>query len=360
MEYLKNDSSGTDDDLPNHQIIRNSRGVLYSGTMRISSGPESHGTDLVNMEFQIHRMETEAYGAVLRAFIAQSDVLSWGKEGLISELRKELRVSDVEHREILGKINSDDSIKSIRELHENADAQVTTINASSFDPNSISQISRKKLKPGHMTVSSSPKYPPHAQPLPTAVPSSLATHAREDHWSDKASVFSPQGDVGQALIPVHQNRQAPSTGKARGSLIVQTSKKGFVHSGVENLKPGSDIIEILATDKLIHEVERVCGVENPDPAQIEKVKIMLRGHERALLEAIGRLADVSDDDSPDHGQHQYPSGEPKRNGRGVHNAVYEQFDRTRSYYTDGYGKDRPGRVGIRSTNLHHDEYDQGC
>ncbi|XP_010932670.1 protein EMSY-LIKE 3 isoform X6 [Elaeis guineensis] len=335
MEYLKNDSSGTDDDLPNHQIIQNSKGVLYSGAMRISSGPVSHGTDLVNMEFQIHRMEAEAYGAVLRAFIAQSDVLSWGKEGLISELRKELRVSDVEHREILGKINSDDSIKSIRELRKNADAQVTTMNASSFDPNSISHISRKKLKPGHMTVSLSPKYPPHAQPSPTAAPSSLATHAREDHWSDKASVFSPKGDVGQALTPVHQ-RQAPSTGKARGSLIVQTSKKGFVHSGVENLKPRSDIIEILATDQLIHEVERICSVENPDPAQIEKVKIMLRGHERALLEAIGRLADVSDDDSPDPGQHRYPSGEPKRNVRGVHNAVYEQFDRTRSYYSEGY------------------------
>ena len=37
-----------------------------------------------------------------------------GKEELISELRKELRVSDVEHREILGKVHSDDSIKFLR------------------------------------------------------------------------------------------------------------------------------------------------------------------------------------------------------------------------------------------------------
>lgn len=36
------------------------------------------------------------------------------KEGLISELRKELRISDVEHREILGKADSDDLIKMIR------------------------------------------------------------------------------------------------------------------------------------------------------------------------------------------------------------------------------------------------------
>ncbi|XP_026664820.1 protein EMSY-LIKE 3-like isoform X2 [Phoenix dactylifera] len=180
MEYLKNDSSGTDDDLPNHSIIWNSRGVLYSGVMRISSGPVSHGACLINMEFQIHCMETEAYGAILRVFIAQSDVLSWGKEGLMSELRKELRVSDVEHREILGKINSDASIKSIRELRKTIDAQATTVNPPNFDPNSISHISRKKLKPGHMTVSSSQKYSPHAQPLPTAVPSSLAASTK--HW----------------------------------------------------------------------------------------------------------------------------------------------------------------------------------
>nr|XP_010910438.3 protein EMSY-LIKE 3 [Elaeis guineensis] len=334
MEYLKNDSSGTDDDLPNYRIIRNSRGVLLSGPMRIPSGPISHQTDLADMEVQIHCIETEAYDAVLRAFNAQSDVLSWGKEGLITDLRKELRVSDAEHREILAKINSDDSIKSIRELRKNADAQVTTMNASSFDPNSISHISRKKLKPGHMAVSSSPKYPPHARSSPTAIPS-LVTHAREDQWSNKASIFSSQGNVGQPPMPVRQNRQAPSTGKARGSLIVQTSKKGLVRSGAENLKPGSDIIEIHATDKLIHEVERVCGVENPDPAHVEKAKIMLRDQERALLEAIGKLADVSDDDSPNQRQHQHPSREPKGNEHGVHNAVHKQFDRTRSYYSEG-------------------------
>ncbi|XP_008789421.1 protein EMSY-LIKE 3-like isoform X2 [Phoenix dactylifera] len=301
--------------------------------MRTSSGPVSHETDLADMEVQIHCIETEAYDAVLRAFIAQSDVLSWGKEGLISDLRKELRVSDAEHREILGKINSDDSIKSIREWHKNTDAEMTAMNPSGFDPNSISHVSRKKLKPGHMAVSLSPKYPPRAQPSPTAIPS--LTHAREDQWSNKASVFSSQGHAGQPPMPVHQNKHAPNTGKARGSLIVQTSKKGFVHSGAENLKPGSETIEIRATDKLIHEVERVCGVENPDPAQVEKAKVMLRDQERALLEAIGKLADVSDDDSPNRRQHQYSSREPKRNGHGLYNAVHKQFDRTRSYYSEG-------------------------
>lgn len=36
------------------------------------------------------------------------------KEGLITELRKELRVSDDEHRELLTRVNADDIITKIR------------------------------------------------------------------------------------------------------------------------------------------------------------------------------------------------------------------------------------------------------
>lgn len=36
------------------------------------------------------------------------------KEGLITELRKELRVSDDEHRELLARVNADDIIQRIR------------------------------------------------------------------------------------------------------------------------------------------------------------------------------------------------------------------------------------------------------
>lgn len=36
------------------------------------------------------------------------------KEGLITELRKELRVSDDEHRELLTKVHGDELIKRIR------------------------------------------------------------------------------------------------------------------------------------------------------------------------------------------------------------------------------------------------------
>lgn len=43
-------------------------------------------------------------------------VTAQGKEGLITELRKELNVTDTEHGELLLQINSDKSIKMIRSL----------------------------------------------------------------------------------------------------------------------------------------------------------------------------------------------------------------------------------------------------
>lgn len=69
--------TGTDDDLPNPGIIRASKGLACSGIMAIASGPMSSDKDLRDMEFQVHCIEIEAYSAVLRAFIAQSNDLSW-------------------------------------------------------------------------------------------------------------------------------------------------------------------------------------------------------------------------------------------------------------------------------------------
>lgn len=98
------------------------------------------------METQIHQLEQEAYSSVLRAFKAQADAITWvcffvcllnvmflkfllglsdfyayltllifqEKESLITELRKELRLSNEEHRELLGRVNADDVIRRIR------------------------------------------------------------------------------------------------------------------------------------------------------------------------------------------------------------------------------------------------------
>ncbi|GAA0176445.1 hypothetical protein LIER_29437 [Lithospermum erythrorhizon] len=104
-----------------------------------------------DMESQIHFLEQEAYRAVLRAFKAQSDALSWEKEGLITELRKELRVSDDEHRDLLNKVNADDVIRRIREWRT-AGCPVVSIPHSGHDqlhspPVSVSRKKRKTNQP---------------------------------------------------------------------------------------------------------------------------------------------------------------------------------------------------------------------
>lgn len=117
MGYRPYDSSGTDDDLPSSQN-RGLRGRSFSGNGRASAGPFPYARPHNDLESQVHLVEQEAYTGVLRAFKVQSDALSWEKESLISELRKELRVSDEEHRELLNKVNEDGAIRGMRELRQ--------------------------------------------------------------------------------------------------------------------------------------------------------------------------------------------------------------------------------------------------
>ncbi|EFJ19816.1 hypothetical protein SELMODRAFT_418612 [Selaginella moellendorffii] len=64
---------------------------------------------------KLQELEQEAYKAVMRAFNAQSDGLSWGRERLMSDLRKELRVSDELHREFLSRMPEDKTVMQIRD-----------------------------------------------------------------------------------------------------------------------------------------------------------------------------------------------------------------------------------------------------
>lgn len=59
-----------------------------------------------------------------------------------------------------------------------------------------------------------------------------------------------------------------------------------------NVNKRSDFIQIGATDKIIHEVEKLLECQEIlSPAQLEKVKLVLQEHERAILEALDILAD---------------------------------------------------------------------
>uniref|UniRef100_A0A7N0UCJ7 ENT domain-containing protein n=1 Tax=Kalanchoe fedtschenkoi TaxID=63787 RepID=A0A7N0UCJ7_KALFE len=61
-------------------------------------------------------------------------------------------------------------------------------------------------------------------------------------------------------------------------------------------KKGSNI-RILHTSHLIKEVERVFNSSNPDPVEIDKAKKALKEQEEALIDALGKLADISDAES---------------------------------------------------------------
>ncbi|KAK1311128.1 hypothetical protein QJS10_CPA08g00104 [Acorus calamus] len=241
--------------------------------------------DFSDMGCQIHDMEIEAYGALLKAFIAQSDVLSWDKEELISELRKELNVSDVEHREILGRVNLDDTIKMIREWRKQPNGQQqlphNRVTTSSFPSVSLTHIPRKKMKSAPITISSSSKCLPCTQLSKVGGSPSLPTQYRDELQFSEAN----PGQIVKAVLP---KKQTSDYSKGRVS-----THNGFLHTAVDGFKPGWDKFEICATDKLIHEINRrIFGKENPNPVQIEKARALLKEQESALLEAIRKLSDV--------------------------------------------------------------------
>ncbi|XP_028116068.1 protein EMSY-LIKE 3-like isoform X1 [Camellia sinensis] len=89
-------------------------------------------------------------------------------------------------------------------------------------------------------------------------------------------------------------------GRGRGIAKGQ-SKKVFPPSQNGIGKKGD--IEILHTDTLVKEVEKVIRASHPDRLEVEKAKKVLKEHEQALVEAIARLEDASDGESAD-GDHQ--------------------------------------------------------
>ncbi|XP_074573415.1 protein EMSY-LIKE 3-like [Curcuma longa] len=123
MEFNPSDSSGTGDDLPPPHQNRGIRGHMVTGYKRNIVGAMPYSRMQNDMEIEIHRLEQAAYSSVLRAFKAQFDALTWEKESLITELRKELRVSGEEHRELLSRVNADDIIQRIREWRQEGGLQ---------------------------------------------------------------------------------------------------------------------------------------------------------------------------------------------------------------------------------------------
>ncbi|XP_044485669.1 protein EMSY-LIKE 1 isoform X2 [Mangifera indica] len=388
MEYEVCDSSGTDDDLPPHQN-RVQRGSRVTVNGRSGVGSASFSRMHSDMEVQIHQLEREAYCAVLRAFKAQSDAITWEKEGLITELRKELRVSDDEHRELLTKVNGDDIIKRIRDWRQAGGHQAARLASSqpSHDLLSSPSVSasrkRQKMSQSGQPLHSLPMINPLQYPAAGAAgnrsfinrcssgaisanePAEGANsfvgrkvwtrwpednhfyeavitdynpvegrhalvydiHTANETWewvnlkeishedirwdSDDPGESYRGGHVGQGhgvKKRFARGGHTPGAGRGRGSSKGQFQGQGqgqgqgqlrkeYVPSQNRIEKSSSDDIELLNTETLVQEVEKIFDATNPDPLELSEAKKMLKEHEQALIEAISRLADASDGES---------------------------------------------------------------
>nr|XP_027186982.1 protein EMSY-LIKE 4-like isoform X2 [Cicer arietinum] len=243
MDYEPYDSSGTDDDLPPTHQNRIPRGGRIAGNGRSAVGsipyPRVYGE--IDMETQIHQLEQEAYSSVLRAFKAQADAITWEKESLITELRKELRLSNEEHRELLGRVNADDTIRRIREWRQTGGHQPGVLSTGQALHDSIPSptvsASRKKQKitpsvpsrsfggpspPFHPQTVAAPHQPSSSAPKRGSVPGSKGKKQKPGQilpGVSSAKQFPPLGPGGRNQVPNRAVMGELAEGGSFGTLI---------------------------------------------------------------------------------------------------------------------------------------------
>ncbi|CAN1263414.1 Protein EMSY-LIKE 3 [Linum perenne] len=418
MRSMEYDSSDTDDDVPPQLQNRFRSGMRPAGNGRAAVATSAPIPRISDMEIQIHNVEQEAYRSVLRAFKAQSDAITWEKESLITELRKELRVSDEEHRELLSRVNNDDMIRRIREWRKTSGPQSGMPNNAQPGhdraPSPSVSASRKKQKTSQSVASlsmgapsptlhppmqastsslrrgppppsasrnkkpqmqypstgipetgrgqvanraSSGPFPPHEAAAPGSydplVGRRVWTRWPEDNSFYEALITDYKPEDGRHALVYDMNtrnetwewvdlkeipaedirwegedpglfsksgRPGPGPGSGRGNKKplmrggsigagagrgrgnTKGPKRDFPLSQNGTGKKALGDIEILHTETLIKEVEKVFGASLPDPMEIEKAKRVLQEHEQALVDAIARLEDASDGEADEGGR----------------------------------------------------------
>ncbi|KAJ7976014.1 Protein EMSY-LIKE 3 [Quillaja saponaria] len=238
---FKKSKQGTDDDLPPSYQKRVPRGSSVAGNERSAVGSVSYSRIHGDMEAQIHCLEQEAYSSVLCAFKAQSDALSWEKEGLITELRKELRVSDDEHREILSRVNNDDIIHRIREWRKGGDYQPAKCSTShpvhDVLPSPTVSASRKKQKTSQLQV----------QPLPDSLMRSRqynsASYAGNRHFTSRSSSGNVVPNVPDLLIGKKVWTRWPADNHFYEAVITDYNSAEGRHALVYNINTANETWE---------------------------------------------------------------------------------------------------------------------
>ncbi|KAL3841208.1 hypothetical protein ACJIZ3_025799 [Penstemon smallii] len=225
MEYEPIDSSGTDDDNPQPRYNRVPVGGCVAVNGRSFVGPAPYHRMQIDMESEIHNLEQIAYGAVLRAFKAQSDALTWEKEGLITELRKELRVSDDEHRELLTEVNADDLIRRIREWREAGGNQNLVINVPQHVNNQLHSptvsASRKRQK---TSLSGNPFGSQSMHPQSVATTQQLSSAGK---WGPTAGIGGRRPNAGQTAFTTTKPMQYQSIDRVSSGAPMDDSSESI-------------------------------------------------------------------------------------------------------------------------------------
>uniref|UniRef100_A0A0E0AXI2 ENT domain-containing protein n=1 Tax=Oryza glumipatula TaxID=40148 RepID=A0A0E0AXI2_9ORYZ len=270
MQYQPLDSSGTDDDLPPTYQPRGPR-VIFNGNGSLPQ-PSLHS----NVDREIRQIEQQAYTGVLRAFKVQSDAITWEKESLITELRKELQISDKEHRVLLKGVTEEEAVCRIRQSRQTGGTQSSSHHSSVV----------------HTPVPAKRQKKSHSVPV-TPQASVITMHA----VVGKKLFYKGKGRANQGLL-YQGGRQASDRVLKRlpsnnSPMLGSSRRRGRLHPN-ELIKGYSplDGFGIPNTGNVVMEVEKV--LSNPNMLEIEKAMKLLRDQEQSLLDAIARLDEASD------------------------------------------------------------------
>lgn len=195
-----------------------------SGNGRAASGAH-YGRSTVDQ--QMRKLEQDAYVAVLQAFKAQSEHITWGKEQLMSNLRKELRISDEQHLEFLVEVGANVSLRQIRECRPQGDEHMgpPLYAPPLLDPAPVpvATASRKKQKTAHVSQAALPPPPIKATPVPSPTSAPMAPGKRvppvgsrgKKSKGGKVSAVTPKS-FATVGVPSGGRVSAPTTSRGGG------------------------------------------------------------------------------------------------------------------------------------------------
>ncbi|AES90903.2 emsy amine-terminus (ENT)/plant tudor-like domain protein [Medicago truncatula] len=273
--------------------------------------------------FKVINLE-DAYSAVLCAFKAQSDALTWEKESLITELGIELRVSDEEHREDWREtgIYQPPGCTTSQPVHDILPSP--TVSASNKKPktshsgqslpglSSVKPVQCASTGPtgarhfSNHNSSSNLNAPAEEAQFDPLIGKKVWTRWPEDSHFYEAVITDYNPDE---ISPedIRWEGEDPGAGRGKGHPRFHSRKELMPpQDGIGNRVPNG--IKLLNTDSLV----KVFAASHPDSVELEKAKPMLKEHEQALVDIISRIADASDGESD--GEQPYSHGQLMERG----------------------------------------------